>query len=113
MHPLYNWVDVLTGATVFGIIAHAVNSFPTPKNQYGQWFLGVIKFAVGQRISAMNAIRGNDTVAVPVPQGTGAAIQGIQSKAPDIQVTEDKIIIAAKAESKTVIPVVGGTGTGE
>ena len=113
MHPLYNWADVLTGATVFGIIAHMVNTFPTPRNQYGQWFLGVIKFAVGQRISAMNAMRGNDTVAVPVPQGTGSAVQAVQSKVADIQVSDNKIVITGMQESKTVIPTGTDAKTGE
>ena len=38
-----------TGAAGLGIVAHAVNTFPIPKNPYGQWLLGVIQFAVGQR----------------------------------------------------------------
>lgn len=68
-HVMAHWGDWLGGATALGIIAHAVNSFPTPSNVYGQWFLGVIKFAVGQRISARNAIQGNDTATIAVPQG--------------------------------------------
>ena len=42
-------------------MAHAVNTFPTPDNPYGQWFLGIVKFAVGQRISGANAIAGLQT----------------------------------------------------
>jgi hypothetical protein len=48
----------LSGSTAFAIIAHAVSTFPTPKNIYGQWLLGVVKFTVGQRISAANAFAG-------------------------------------------------------
>lgn len=113
LHPLYNWADVLTGATVFGIVAHMVNTFPTPKNQYGQWALGVVKFAVGQRISALNAMRGNDTVAVPVAQGTGATVQAMQSKVSDIQVSGDSITVTGTQEQKTVIPVAAPPKVGE
>ena len=60
------------GSTALGLVGHAVNSFPTPQNVYGQWLLGCIKFAVGQRQSAMNALRGNDTVVYAAPRkGTG------------------------------------------
>jgi hypothetical protein len=51
-------VHVLAGATVTGIVAHAVTTFPTPKNIYGQWLLGVIKYIVGQRVTADIAFRG-------------------------------------------------------
>ena len=40
------------------LAAHAVNSFPTPGNKYGQWALGVVKFIVGQRVTGLNAING-------------------------------------------------------
>jgi hypothetical protein len=39
----------LTGSTVFGIISHAVNTFPQPTNPYGKWLLGTIQWIVGQR----------------------------------------------------------------
>lgn len=48
----------LSGATAMGIIGNAVNTFPTPKNVYGAWLLGVIKYAVGQRITGANAFKG-------------------------------------------------------
>lgn len=75
--PILSWEHFTTffaGATALGVVAHAVNTFPTPANKYGQWFLGCIKFAVGQRISAMNAFQGKDTVVVQVPQGTGSGL---------------------------------------
>ena len=50
------------GATAVGIIAHAVQSFPTPTNKYAAWFLGVIQFAVGQRQQAINTMGGFKTV---------------------------------------------------
>lgn len=67
--PHIDWANLLTGVTLTAIVAHAVNTFPTPVNTYGQWVLGVIKFIVGQRLSAMNAFRGSDTVTFAVPQG--------------------------------------------
>lgn len=102
----FDWDNFIYGATFFGIIAHAVNTFPTPGNVYGQWMLGIIKFVVGQRISAMNAIRGNDTVTVSVPQGTGAGIQ----QSSNMQVGPDSITISEK--KKTVIPTSSNTDTG-
>ncbi len=60
-HLLAHWGDVLTGATAVGIIAHAVNSFPTPTNKYGSWLLGVIQFAVGQRYIAANTMQGEQS----------------------------------------------------
>jgi hypothetical protein len=58
----------LAGGTAFGIIAHAVNTFPTPENKYGAWLLGSIQYAVGQRVSAKNTLRGMDTEATGVPK---------------------------------------------
>ncbi len=73
-HLLDHWQDVFAGATMLGIIAHAVNSFPTPANPYGQWILGVIKFAVGQRVSAANAFAGLQTEATAVTTQQKAAL---------------------------------------
>ncbi len=112
----FDWDNFLMGATLLGIIAHSVNTFPTPKNQYGQWFLGIVKFAVGQRISAMNALRGNDTISVPVAQGTGAGVQALQSKQGNVGVVVTPKEITITENKETVIPTgaVGpGTGTGE
>lgn len=69
-HLIDHWQDVLAGATFIGILAHAVNSFPTPTNVYGQWLLGIIKYIVGQRFSAANAIAGlqTETTAVTTAQ---------------------------------------------
>jgi hypothetical protein len=73
-HMLNHWQDVIAGATFLGIVAHAVNSFPTPDNPYGQWLLGIIKFAVGQRVSAANAFAGYQTEATAVTNAQKAAL---------------------------------------
>lgn len=39
----------LSGATAIGIIAHAVNTFPMPQSKYGQWFLALVQYVVGQK----------------------------------------------------------------
>lgn len=52
---------ILSGATATGIVAHAVNTFPTPKNIYSQWFLGLLQFIVGQRTIAKNTFNGYQT----------------------------------------------------
>lgn len=56
----------VAGGTALGIVAHAVNTFPTPRNPYGAWLLGVVQFAVGQRVAAMNTLKGQDTVTTGV-----------------------------------------------
>jgi len=63
-HLLTHWADVLTGATVIGVIAHAVNTFPVPTNAYAKWLLGVVQFAVGQREKAEATMA---TAPAPVP----------------------------------------------
>ncbi len=99
---------LFSGATALALVGHAVNSFPTPKNVYGQWFLGVIKFAVGQRISAMNAMNGKDTAAIEVPRGTAkdftAAVQGTSSStntASTTEATDGTIKLATEHTTKT------------
>jgi len=44
--------------SVLVIVAHAVNTFPMPKSAIGRWFLGVIQFAVGQRVQAVETLNG-------------------------------------------------------
>jgi len=99
---------LFSGATALALVGHAVNSFPTPKNVYGQWLLGVIKFAVGQRLSAMNAMSGQDTAAIPVPRGTAkeftAAVQGSSSStttAATTEATDGTIKVATEHTTKT------------
>jgi hypothetical protein len=53
----------LSGSTALGLLAHAVNTFPTPTNKYGQWFLGLIQFAVGQRAQGAMTMGGGANVA--------------------------------------------------
>lgn len=70
----------LSGATALGIIGHAVNTFPTPANKYGAWFIGVIQYVVGQRQQALNTMNGQATITASVSRslaeelktGTGA-----------------------------------------
>lgn len=109
----FDWDNFFYGMTFLGIVAHAVNTFPTPKNQYGQWILGIVKFGVGQRAAAANAIRGNDTVSIPVAQGTGAIAQALQSKQGKVEVAASPENITIKEDKTTVIPTGHGTGTGE
>lgn len=78
MTPDTHWVS--TVLTVFPdwfwvlLLAHAVNTLPTPKNVYGQWFLGVIKWTVGQRVSAANAINGLQTEVTAVTSAQKTAL---------------------------------------
>ena len=55
--PVHNfvahWDDMVLGATVIGILSHAVNSFPPPSNKYGLWLLSTIQYIVGQRAQAI------------------------------------------------------------
>lgn len=67
-HWLEHIVFFLSGSTAIGVVAHAVNTFPTPKNVYGQWFIGVIQFVVGQRVAAKNTLSGADTMITAVPK---------------------------------------------
>ena len=67
--------NFLSGATAVGIIAHAVNTFPTPKNIYLQWVLGIIKFAVGQRQSALNVVNGMESEVTAVTSEQKEALQ--------------------------------------
>lgn len=63
-HSWNHWGDLLDGAIGLSILAHMVNTFPVPKNLYGQWLLGSVQFAVGQRVRASNTFKGEDTTAV-------------------------------------------------
>lgn len=68
-----HWGDILAGAlgsaTIWAIISHAVQTFPTPANKYGQWCLGTIQYAVGQRERAVNTLAGQDTQATAIQRG--------------------------------------------
>jgi hypothetical protein len=73
-HLLTHWQDVFAGATMLGILAHAVNTAPTPQNAWGQWILGIVKYIVGQRVSAANAFAGFQTEATAVTNAQKAAL---------------------------------------
>ncbi|HXC04415.1 MAG TPA: hypothetical protein VNZ86_06660 [Bacteroidia bacterium] len=57
----------ISGSTFIGLLGHAVNTFPMPKSDIGRWFLGVIQYAVGQRIQSQNTMNGHESVMVPKP----------------------------------------------
>ncbi len=100
-------IEFLSGATALGIVAHGVNSFPTPENKYGQWLLGLIKFAVGQRTGALNAFQGQDTVVAAVPRGTGnGAGSTTETSTKNVEITPDAIKTSSEKVTKTetVVP---------
>ena len=72
MHHI-DYISVIEGATAFGIIAHAVNTFPQPVNVYAKWLLGTVQFAVGQRMQAQRTMsaapfeNAEGTAQAPVP----------------------------------------------
>ena len=109
--PIVSWEHLMTffaGSTALALVGHAVNTFPTPSNPYGQWLLGVIKFAVGQRQSAANAMRGQDTVVVAVPQGTGSGTGTGEIKKTEQSstiVTPDKITTDTEKTIRTSVSV--------
>lgn len=43
----------LAGSTAISLIGHAVNTFPVPTSAIGKWLLGVVQFAVGQRMQSL------------------------------------------------------------
>lgn len=63
----FHWSELLAGGTAVGILAHAVNSFPTPENPYARWLLGVIQYTVGQRVAATNTLKGQDSTIIATP----------------------------------------------
>lgn len=118
--PVFSWehtITFLAGSTAMGIIGNAVNTFPTPGNPYGQWLLGVIKYAVGQRISGMNAMRGQDTLVAAVPRGTGtgsgASSNTTEVNKSSVDVTDDTITVKDMKQKTTVLPNLNPTPKGE
>jgi hypothetical protein len=65
----------LSGATALGIVGHAVNTFPTPANKYGAWFIGILQYAVGQRQQALNTMNGQSTITAPVSRTMAKEIE--------------------------------------
>lgn len=58
MDPVFNHLGehiamFLAGSTAMGLIGHAVNTFPPPASALGKWLLGVVQFAVGQRMQSL------------------------------------------------------------
>lgn len=79
MHPIH-WQSALEGLATSAAIAHAVNTFPTPKNKYGAWLLGVLQYAFGQRVAGVNTMKGMDTEATAVAKGVEEAAQAEKGK---------------------------------
>jgi hypothetical protein len=52
-----------TGAAALGIVAHAVNTFPTPKSDLGKWILGTVQYIVGQRLQAVQTKQDTKSIA--------------------------------------------------
>jgi hypothetical protein len=48
----FHWDELVAGALFWGIVGHAVNTFPRPENRFALWLLGVAQFVVGQRQQA-------------------------------------------------------------
>jgi hypothetical protein len=71
----WNWAHVLvsfcTGTVAFGVLAHAVNTFPVPDNEYARWLLGVLQYWIGQKERGGNTIKNQDTITVAVPKKNG------------------------------------------
>ncbi len=95
-HLWANWDDVLFGATIWGIVAHVVNTFPTPKNVYGQWLLGSIQFAVGQRKLGQNTTQGNSTVPLMIPGPAPKDIKGTGDGGMIVPVQMEKDVTSAE-----------------
>lgn len=114
-HLIEHWGDVLTGAAggvfFWTWLAYALNTAPTPSTVWGQWFLGLLKFGVAQKYSAINMIKGQDTLITPVPRGTGtgsgnegAPAGTSEAKALSVDVVDGKTVVKETQEKTTVIP---------
>ena len=72
-HLIAHWGDVLTGLGggmfIWSVVGHFVQTFPTPKNVYAQWFIGGLQWAVGQRERATNTFAGQDTTVGEIQRG--------------------------------------------
>lgn len=60
----------ISGSFGLSVIAHAVQTWPTPKSVYGQWLLGTVQYIVGQRLRAANTVAGEETLTKQVPLST-------------------------------------------
>lgn len=60
----------VSGSFFLGLVGHIVQTFPPPQNKYGQWALGSIQWAVGQRLRASNTMQGEGTLTKQVPIDT-------------------------------------------
>ncbi len=78
MQAVVQWVSTVHGFLPDWfwvlLLAHAVNTCPTPENTWGRWALGIIKWGVGQRVSAVNAVNGLQTEVTAVTTAQKAAL---------------------------------------
>lgn len=95
--PVVDTWTAIPGWLKFLIIAHAVNTWPTPGNKYGQWALGLAKFTVGQRLSATNAFNGLQTEVTAVTTAQKEALKN-GSKMEVIKVPEMVSVTKVKAD---------------
>ena len=108
------WQGVLTGATLWSIIGYAVNTVPTSDNVWIRWFIGILKFGVGQHQSALNMVRGQDTVVAAIPRGTPplGSTQETATKTAEVGPDSIKVTDEKKTTTEVVIPT-KPAGTGE
>ena len=50
--------SIVTGIAIYSAVAHAANTFPTPKNVYLRWLVGLIQYAVANYKEGAAALRG-------------------------------------------------------
>lgn len=65
-----------TGVSAVALVAHAVNTFPMPKSAIGRWALGVIQFAVGQRVQGLYTMNGGGSARAALD----TAVDKVQAK---------------------------------
>jgi hypothetical protein len=98
---------VLAGGFLVSSISYAINTAPTSDNVWIRWFIGILKFMVGQYQSAQNMVQGKDTLVTPVPRGTGTGMGTIEQKASTTaEVGPDSIKVTDKKSTttETIIP---------
>ncbi len=111
-HLVEHWGDVAVGAasgiSIWSFIGYGVNTAPTPAGPWGRWFLGLLKYAVGQFNSARNVMRGNETLVMEVQRGSGGVASAIAStdlkQSKSVEINPETITITDHKESKTTIP---------
>lgn len=103
------WQGLLSGGFIVSCLANAINTLPTPNNVWVRWFIGILKYTVGQYQSATNMIQGKDTLVTPVPRGTGTGMgtteQTASTKA-EVGPNSIKVTDETSTKTETIIPKV-------